>query len=61
MSKRKPKQYEDEPDEISLIGTGSYSFNATPKNNKPVIKVVGFVRPKVKKRTTNAQRPKKTK
>lgn len=57
MSKKRPRQFEDEPDDVQMLGTGSYCFFHVPKDNKPKKRIVGFVRPKTKR--TGAQRPRK--
>jgi hypothetical protein len=47
---KRPKQYEDEPETISVT-IGSYDgFTEVPKGDKRVKRQIGFIRPKVKQR-----------
>lgn len=48
--KKKQKLYEDEPWPVQLMG-GSYGgFSPVPKDDKRITRIVGFVRPKQKKK-----------
>ena len=42
----KPRNYEDEPDDVQIIGLGSYQ--SSPRSGKVKTQAIGFIRPKKK-------------